>query len=83
MKPGKFYMHNRAMDIYIQVLGVNFDTTDFLSLDVFIWNLGYSGKPYIIEQDQHYTIKPSEVPNYIEITMDQIKIPRTKSGLPV
>lgn len=74
-------MHNRAMDVCIQVLRLRFLGEDFSVWHIRRWNLGYSGNPYIIDEVKNYKIMQSEYGNYVDITKDVLQ-PRTKSGLP-
>lgn len=57
----KFYMHKRAMDIFIQVLNVNND-----QYTVQYHNLGYTGNPWLLPVPIS-TITISDLTEWIEI----------------
>lgn len=78
----KFFMHNRAMDVCLQILRLRFLGEDFSVWHVRRWNLGYSGNPYIIDECKNYKIRQKEYDNYVEISDAQILKPRTESGVP-
>lgn len=73
MKARKYYMHKRAMDVFIEVLGLVVTESDgSMSMLVQWWNLGYTGNPWMLPNrtggplQQVIHIKKGQVQNWIE-----------------
>lgn len=75
---GNFMMHKNAMDVCLEVSFKNGHLTY-----VKYWNLGYSGKPWLLDSNEY--IIHTEVLNSDDwniLTPEQLTTPRANSGLP-
>lgn len=75
-------MHERALDIALQVIKVRYLGHKSVTLIVNIFNLGYVGRPALIMQDKNYSISASEYANYRPISYEEMTKVRTKPGRP-
>lgn len=66
MKQQKFYMHNKAKDIFIQPTFITSLPNGSLKLAVRIWNLGFTGNPWVVSIT-NINIKKNEISNWKEI----------------
>ena len=66
-----FWVHNKTMDLCIEVLEVN-----GLKLKVRWWNLGYVGDPWPIDGTEYIEILPDGLKNWSQLTHEQMVTPR-------
>ncbi len=79
-RSNKFFMHNRAMDICIEVLKHRYIGEDYSIWHVRLWNLGYTGKPWIVDEVKSYKIKQTEYDNYRELTEEEMLTARSTTN---
>lgn len=73
-----FMMHRQAMDVCIEIVMKSAERTW-----VRYWNLGYSGKPWLIDGEQY--LLPTEILNSDDwsiLTPEQMTTPRVHAGNP-
>lgn len=72
-RPG-FYMHAKALDVFIEVLHDGRYRW---------WNLGYTGQPWMLPRKVPYgdvsKLKPQ---GWVALSVEQMNTPRVKPGLP-
>lgn len=76
LQPNRLYMHKAAMDVAFFVYRKDGKHNTYVGA---WYNLGYSGKPWRIDNDT-ITIKAKHEVNWIDIT--DSKLIRSKSGVP-
>lgn len=80
---GEFYMSQYAMDVCIEVLNVTRGSKGITKLEVYYWNLGYTGRPWKIKLDsEEIRIHDKELDTWHHIDYDVLVQPRFMGGLP-
>lgn len=82
-KAQEFYMHKDMKDVCIEVL-VNLDQTlRHNMLQVRYWNLGYMGRPWLI-QDTPSTIfiATQDIPDWVHLDYELLTTVRFADGVP-
>lgn len=82
-KDRRFYMHKNALDVLIYVIKVSYIRPNYVKMKVDYVNLGYVGKPYIMNHQNNFIINSNQYANWIHIKEDHLNILRTKSGNPL
>lgn len=78
-----YFMHNNCLDVAIHVLKVQFEQPGkYVKMKIDYYNLGYDGKPWIIERNNNFVVNVDQYHNWVKLTPEQWNKPRTKSGLP-
>lgn len=83
MSPGRFYMHKNSMDIAVKVYDIRTSQEPGLVYALCEWwNLGYSGKPWVIEPIPSWLpLRKDYLSEWHDIT-DKLYNKRVESGLP-
>lgn len=76
------YMHKDALDVCIFVVKVQYRGQDYVRLKVDYMNLGYSGHPALILRKNNFVVMEENYADWIHISDEDLKIVRTKPGLP-
>jgi len=71
-KPG-LYIHDRFMDVFIEVLSVASEDSKSINLNIRWWNKGQCGKPYAYKLDQVLNIKKKYYYNWNEYRVEMGK----------
>lgn len=62
-----FYMHKNAVDVFIEVVKVQYRDAKRFKIKAIVWNLGYTGNPWILLPSfQKYEIKIEDAKNWIK-----------------
>ena len=78
-----FWMHKHAMDVFIEVVRLQYRDMKRTRLKIRWWNLGYVGNPYCISSKiETVTIKTTDLANWHQLTNRQLNTPRLAPGLP-
>ncbi len=82
MIPGRFYMHEKAMDICFWAQKVSKSTANSLRVNGTWCNLGYTGNPWLLPTGYAYQVlNIDNVKEWHDVT-DKMSDVRTESGLP-
>lgn len=77
MKPYSFYMHENCLDVCIEVLKIQYKDSKRVKLKVNWVNLGYVGKPFILQFNRNIEIKREDLVKWKNID-DILYVPRYK-----
>jgi hypothetical protein len=77
----EFYMHEYQTDVCIKVLGVELSSKGILKLQIEYWNLGYTGRPWKIKEDE-VRVHTSSFDFWHHLDYDILVEPRYVSGVP-
>lgn len=83
-KLGEFYMHQNALDTCIEIAKIEEDAP-LPTYRVRWWNLGYMGRPFMIEppsRTYRVIIGPKEAAQWTLLSLEAMTNPRTLPGLP-
>lgn len=69
-------MHKNAMDVCIEIVRHRYIGDDYSIWHVRIWNLGYTGNPWYIDEEKNYKIKSDQYDSYREISDKELLKPR-------
>jgi len=75
-------MHKNCRDTAILIDKIPFIGHDYVKIKVTHVNLGYSGKPWVMNGPKYYKIYTNEYANYIELSYKQLYTLRTIDGIP-
>lgn len=83
MRPG-YWMHTNAMDVFIEVVRIQYQDNKRLKLKVRWWNLGYVGRPYCITyRPDTVTINFRDQFKWLPLTVSQLETIRKQPGFPI
>lgn len=61
-----YYMHKNAMDVFIEIVKVQYQDSKRFKVKTLVWNLGYTGNPWpILPSFQKYEIKREDAKNWV------------------
>lgn len=81
---GKFYMHRRMKDVCIEVAKFKDQTVRHVMLQVRYWNLGYTGRPWLIDDRLSIIfINTQDIPDWIHLDEDVLTMERRTDGPPI
>ena len=79
----KFYMHRNMKDVCIEVCAVMDQTVRHVMLQVRYWNLGYMGRPWLIEdKTSNIFIQTQDIPEWLHIDEELLTTVRFSDGPP-
>lgn len=81
LEPGEFYMHENQKDVCIKVLAVEPSSKGIHKLSVEYWNLGYTGRPWLIKEDV-IRIHDANLDFWHHLDYDVLVQKRYVSGIP-
>ena len=75
-----YYKHINSMDVCIQVVKIRYIGDKSVTLIVNIWNLGYTGNPWLINTQKNYIISSEQYGNYKQLSSEELSTPRVING---
>lgn len=79
MRAGRVYMHPNCQDVCMQIVKADDTQIGLLMVEVLWLNLGYTGKPWIVDSGEYYLSNANEWRDITSLMFN----PRTQPGLPV
>lgn len=76
-------MHQKSLDVCIEILREVQLSTDQVKYYIAYWNLGCMGKPFLIDTEEYIMINEGERPlSWVELDIETMTQRRYRSGIP-
>lgn len=78
---GEFYIHSQFRDVFIQIVKSTGHANDGEFFNIEYWNLSATGNPYKIAKSFNFLIKYDDIPNWRQLSEEELLTPRNVNTL--